>query len=432
MVIAAIGVGVGLAMTFTWGLVLHQCGAAAFRAEAALGAAPGPVVDADAPAVLAWDGAVHVLMPPEDSPPLAAVFVAPTRAEAEAFNLWLEVGTGTPRPIVTEYWTTHRDRVLALVALLKRGDLSLAVLPHAGEGGLPAALVQVLNVALVLQVGARIEADPLPFIDAYDHLLAALDGPRTRLQGLYAIEISRLRDQVYLTAALRGKLPADRAGVWTAEPSTACALLAEGLAGERALVAIPALAQQVDRNPFSAMWGDANDDGSVWSRWRIWCAFPDAAAEVIAAQRDCINGLNGDPAWTWETRDVDGRATVRTGLFDLSNTAVTADMFHRLARLAAAVGDWQRREHELPADGTDLALISPVVGVAKPGEIALVYQRLGPDRFRIVVDPGQAQSLPRYVNAQRYLTDWTKEFQGLSHLSVELELPVRNAGVQAE
>jgi hypothetical protein len=299
--------------------------------------------------------------------------------------------------------------------------LNLGLLPVPGEGSVPVAQRRVVDVALVLQLGARIEDDPGPWLDAFDGLSAAMQPVHTRLQGMLAIEIARLRDQAYLTAALRGRLDAARAARWSAEPADQRLWLAAGLDGERALVAIPTLRPQVDGSLAHGLWS-VRDGGSLWTRWKTWCNFPAVATAVITAQRECAAGLRGDVAWTWDTRDAPGAAG-RSGLFDLSNTALTAETFHRLARLGAAVVAWQRQHGALPPDGTALAVIAPDLGGDHPGQLRLRYQLLTPGRFRISIDPDGP--LPAFADAQRYAPrTWEFDLQGLYHYAVELDFPV--------
>jgi hypothetical protein len=319
---------------------------------------------------------------------------------------------------VRPYWNAHRERVLAIAAVLADPRLDFGVLPQEGDFGVPECQRHLVDVGLALQLGARCADDPVPCLAGLDGLLRAMQPARTRLQGMLTIELARLRDQAYLTAVLLGRLDPERAARWRAEPANQRLLLASGLEGERAHLTIPALRPLSERGLWETL-GQVGAGGSLWSRWRAWCNQPAVAATVIAAQRAGAAGLRGDPSWSWEDRDEHG-SSGSFALFMVANAALTAETFHRLARLAAVVVDWQRGHGELPASSADLARIAPELGAG--GRLRLLYERLGATRFRIVIDP--AGTLPPFADAQRYAPrTWQDHPQGLYHYAVELDIP---------
>jgi peptidoglycan/LPS O-acetylase OafA/YrhL len=354
-------VGVAMAVGVA-GLVERARGMAAWQAEAArtLPEATTAAPEADAPEVVAWEQAAAAAVPGDEPAPLAGVFGSP------GFDEWLLYDRGRPPERVRRFWEAHRETLPAVVAALRRPGLAIGVAPSA-DGTMPAALLPVHDVGLALQIAARMERDPGPWLDGLDALQAALAAEHSQAQAMQALEVGRLRDQAYLASAIAGRLDRARAAAWMAEPAAQEAWLAEGMAAQRTV------ARGTGDATIALSLGYWCARDGAWAGWREWVAAPGRWAGTLAALR------RGEGLARGQAEDGVEDAEVARGRAAVAQAAGCA-AFHRLTRLAASAVAW-RREHggALPAEG---ALTT--VGSELP---RLRYRRMGDARCVIDVDP---------------------------------------------
>ncbi len=424
--LAAAGLGFGVLVVALSGTLVHHQGLVAFRAELTKPhAPPGRAPQADDPRVQEWLSAVRATAPPDDPLPIDAVLTFPDSAANVAFNLWLEVGPGTPTDRLLTYWQAHAPAIRALAEVLRRPGLALGSLPEARDHGVSAALLPVQRVIILLEVGARLDADPTRWLDAFDGLQAALLPPSSRIDAQLAMQVSLERDQAYLTCALLGRLEAGRTASWLGEPANARACLANGLESERSLIAMPLLKELADRSLFACLRSTTPAQGSLWRRWCGWCSLPGTATAPLVALRRYASGLRAGDAGDWVWSDTPSGRRLDSDALQLGNLAVSMETFHRLTRLAVCVLAWQHLHGELPGEGTALTTIGPGIPSPGPGQMVLVYHRLGATHFRIARDP--AAPLPRFIDPAYFSSPAPPapdRLQGLHYFAVELDHPL--------
>ena len=287
---------------------------------------------------------------------------------------------------------------------------------------------------------AAVAMDPRPALLHLDLLIRCFGRPLSLLDSMNLVAINDLRDQAYRTIALQGRLPDDLRTTWAAEPPAAYGWIADAFETERVVfngvlahttltmswngAAFTSHPAGISRDP----WTPLHIVGGtwMWSTGMLDCA---TIAEVEAHASARLRRERLDPVST----TLDHRMQFIIARISLPNllmcasTAVKSTASHRLERLAVRlVSDLPRLG--LPADEADLlARLGPHTLAAVDDLVALRYERLADDRFRLSIDPGTP--VPDFADAA-LISSWTRSFgrpavgETLKHGSGSLEIQI--------
>lgn len=285
-------------------------------------------------------------------------------------------------------------------------------LPHTAAIRLP-NLLSTRSLATWLHHAACTEADPKPALDDLDRFHRALSRPASLIDAMIWVANASIRNDTYLHLALLGRLPATNRDAWLAEDCRLVAGVADGFDGERVL--------------FNGGWAQLGEDtsffGSFWTlrmsqldtgfgtapseEWKEWLSFrwlysgPWAWATIhhdsaVTAEHGAhISArLRGEtitpvPDWSVILPRYRGYGVIAMpNLLESGITALEAEARHRIYRIAVSL------IADMPTPGlpTDTAALVRRLGngieITPAGDrLHLAYERLGPERFRLLVSP---------------------------------------------
>ncbi len=267
---------------------------------------------------------------------------------------------------------------------------------------------------------AAIAIDPRPALLDLDRLVRRFRQPLSLIDSMNLISIQDHRDQAYRTIALQGRLPDDLRVAWAAEVPAAYDGIAAAFETERAvfndLWARTCLTMSWSTAAFSS--DPAGISGDPWTplqivggTWMWATGMLDCAtiAEVQAHTSARLRRERLDPI----SATLDQRMQFVIARISLPNllmcasTAVKTTASHRIERLAVRlVTDSPRLG--LPADEAELlARFGPHSLAAVDDLVALRYERLADDRFRLSIDPGTP--VPDFADAA-LVRSWSVAF----------------------
>lgn len=236
-----------------------------------------------------------------------------------------------------------------------------------------------------LALSATTASDPAPALARLATWRSSMRRPAILIDSMIVIAIDRIADETHLWLAVRGRLPPAQLARWLAEPADQRSLSADGFAGDRCLF----------WEPYSRLGIDGGITSLAYSVSADWQAALLGIAAWPLQGHDCARGfavLSEGERWL---RGAGPMLPMPSGPFGiqgplariaLPNTAsITGigwdgEIRHRLARAAGRIAAEARSGHDLPS-----AVALP--GGALPDDPPLAYERLGPTRFRVGVDP---------------------------------------------
>jgi hypothetical protein len=267
--------------------------------------------------------------------------------------------------------------------------------------------------------------------------------------------ISSIRNEAYLHLALSGRLPDTHRDQWLADECRLVAGVAAGFDGERALFngsfvqmgedasvfdAFSVLQMKVMVTGFGASparsWWDRLDPQWLYSGPWMWATIHhDGAvtAELEAHISARLRGERSDPVPDWSTIESRFRgygAIAIPNLLECGITALEAEARHRMYQIAVLLLS-DLPAQDLPTGIVDLATrLGSRDWLAPSGDrLHLTYERLAPDRFRLVVSP--TSPVPNF-DAPGRLAGRTRAFGTppdkcplVTHPHLEIQLPAR-------
>lgn len=306
-----------------------------------------------------------------------------------------------PRLLVSAYgWLAHD---------LPPGKRSL---PHTAAIRLP-NLLHTRSLATWLHHAACTEADPKPALDDLDRFHRALSRPASLIDAMIWTAIAAIRNDTYLHLVLLDRLPTTNRDAWLAEDCRLVAGVADGYDAERVL--------------FNDGWAQMGEDTSIFrsfstlqishletgfgtvpaDEWKEWlslrwlysgpwawatihhdCAVT-AEVEALISARLRGETLTPIPDWSVILPRYRGYGVIAMpNLLESGITALDAEARHRMYRVAVTL------IADVPTSGlpTDVAALAQRLGnrhwLAPAGDhLHLTYERLSPERFRVLVSP---------------------------------------------
>lgn len=297
-------------------------------------------------------------------------------------------------------------------------------------------LLATRHLAEWLAYEALSAADPLVALSDLDALLHKLDPPCTLIGTMIAVAISTIRDGAVFALCWRGDLPEHYRTAWLAETPHHLRWTARGFDSEICLLWGGVAHSLTNGELFGGL--TASTPTLPWwlsrSGWQIWSqGFHECAIGItwIGAWSDRLEGRRPDalPMPTYGTLGPSPiTAILLPNLSESATTALTATTRHRQIRLAVRI--MSRPEVQLPADEVELGVRLSDAHVLDPGgdALALSYERLAPDRFRLSVNPHAPG--PNIIEASRIAdlgmsvgTPASSEPYVLDRAMVEVQVP---------
>lgn len=302
-------------------------------------------------------------------------------------------------------WVEGRREVFAPARLLVRNPelvisgfgFVAADLPPQRQGILNTSALRIANLLAVrdfarwLSYESVLANDPFPALSDLDALLQALDPPITLIDAMIAVAVSDIRDTAVFALAWRDRLPAEYRAAWLDEAPMHVHWIARGLEGEIALLWAGMANSLSDGLLFDV--GSSRAWWWSWSGWQLWtqgyteCSI---AVDWLGAWCDRLDNRRPDVLTLPTSGDFAPGVLTAMALVNCPESALTAlqaaarhQQFRLAVRLLSLPPD------ELPADRAELErrLADPTALNAGGDALALTYERLGPDRFRLSVDP---------------------------------------------
>jgi hypothetical protein len=270
--------------------------------------------------------------------------------------------------------------------------------------------------AIGLRCEALASADPMPSLRDLDAFVRAADHPVGLLDAFTTMAIAERRDRAYFEAACRGRLDAAALAKWSTDQLDDFALLADGWRGER-ICFTETLAEHLRAHPQDIDWWFTPRGRTQWERFRAESTrastfvfgVGDCAelVSIVAAAEDRMRGASVDVGYLSESPSQE-RSPVRVAFPNLregAQSAIYQDTNQRLFRLSARCLVAARKRHRLPLDQAELqSWLGDDQALAAAGNhLALRYERLLSDRFRLCVDPATPQ--PNFADATR-ISHW--------------------------
>jgi hypothetical protein len=258
--------------------------------------------------------------------------------------------------------------------------------------------------ARLLADSARASADPGADLRALDDLLATAHASPFMLSQMFAMAVGNQRDDAYLAAAMARRDPADLGAAWLAERDRQLGWFTDAIASERDGFAIPRYDHLLGLDA-DAYQREVMPAASGWDAWWSRQSLPAEALGSISAldagearMRELEGKLTEpkiDPSGWYDPQTLAHDET-QYWLASTANQALLSATRERLRRAAAMALHVQEESGELPADEAALAQAWTGLGLdAGQDRLRLHYERLGPDRFRVSVDP--ATPTPEFV-----------------------------------
>jgi hypothetical protein len=324
--------------------------------------------------------------------------------EDRAVAAWRR-GSAEPPPAVAAFSAAHAAELADLRARLHTRPPLAA---DAGElSSVTGSLVTLSHASDLIADDARAASNPVSDLRALDDALAIAHAAPWVVSAMIGEHIGDDRDAAYLAATLARHDEADGTGAWIREGSRQLGWLGDALANERDDFVGPRFDRFIglDLDDLAREYLNVQGPIGMGDRWDSWWAqqaLPEEALGEIQALdegqarlRDLQGRLDHvDP--NQPILDAGSLAQLQTEnwIRQAAANALAAETRERLRR-AAAIALWiQEDTGALPADEAALRLASADLADA-PDRLRLRYERLGPDRFRVTVDP--ATALPEYA-----------------------------------
>jgi hypothetical protein len=309
-------------------------------------------------------------------------------------------------------------------------------------------LTPTRSLANWLQHEACTAADPREALMMIDRLHQSLNQPGTLIDAMIAVAISTIRDDSYVKLHLLGRLPPIFRDQWLAEKNGALLWVASGFDGERAFFqdSLVNWAESVSlTQSFALKSHNGNPLGYYFSFKRnsllegpyFWSTFSHDAAlftitlsQVSARLRHERTGPFPDYHQIINKSWGQG-ISLLPNYFDAPIAALENDANHRIARIAVRILE-QVPTSGLPNDEADLlnAMGDPKLLSPSGDHLHLRYERLAPDRFRLVISP--TSPTPDFDNptrlkrrAKNFGAPPAKDSYVKDHHSLEIQLPKR-------
>lgn len=305
-------------------------------------------------------------------------------------------------------------------------------LPHTAAIRIP-NLLSTRSLANWLHHAACTEADSKPALDDFDRFHRALSRPASLIDAMIWTAVANIRNDTYLHLALLGRLPATNRDAWLAEDCRLIGGVADGFEAERVLfnggwtqlgedTSFLGSFRALKIDQFEYGYGVAPSD--AWKEWLsfqwlysgpwAWATIHHDSAITVELQAHISARLRGEtmtpvPDWSVTLSRYRGYGAIAMpNLLESGITALEAEAKHRMYRIAVTLlTDAPIRD--LPADAADLATrLGTRDWLAPSGDrLHLTYERLGPERFRLLVSP--TSPVPNFDAAGR-LTGRTAAF----------------------
>ncbi len=281
------------------------------------------------------------------------------------------------------------------------------------------------------------ETDPAPGLHRLRQLETALSTPGCLIDEMIGIAITTIADATRLRLAVRGRLPANEMHAWLSRSDHWRSRMAAAWTGERSIMWPLTVRQGLAG---SGLMGGGSPSAwewvhGVWGGARWWCFVGWECAVGASQQANIELGLRGQTPIT----EVDiplGLSPVLAGIVipnlqESLVTSVESAYGSRLRRVLAAIAMAYRQGTPVPPDasGLDPALAPLLAAGATADEPAIVYERLGPSRLRVGLDPTATR--PPLVPASRWTADYgtrigqpasTKPWEDRGRWSLEIDL----------
>jgi len=233
--------------------------------------------------------------------------------------------------------------------------------------------------------------DPGGSLDDLDRLASALHSPGCLIDAMVVVACASMRDRALVRLAVHGALPMERLERWIAEPPQGISWMADAWRGERLLYWAP-LGQ--DLLAGSSMSDHFTDQGGGVEGWLHGASNCASFLEFLAASEGHLRGtVDADAARLKVAKVQDLGPPYELALGNrvaLTMMAVRWAAEHRLVRLGTVLALASRRHARAPnseAEAREWMGDHAALMDAGTWDVALRYERLGPKRFRLAVDP---------------------------------------------
>lgn len=292
-------------------------------------------------------------------------------------------------------------------------------------------LLAIRMLAEWLERDALLSSYPKDDLSDLDRLIHSLSRPVLIVDAMIALVVEDIRNRAYLELAVAGRLPHSLRENWLAEHSHEKELVADGLRGERVLLAplriahlsgyVPVLGDDYGLSDGHLLtWPMGLNDFAV--EIDLTARFEDVLREKMIAQFLKLNDVEG------KIQSIVGFAKMLPFLF---SHGLDGEANHRLARLAVRILAVTKNGSSLPSSqGEIVDLIGKDIEF-DPGFdcLKLRYDHVAPDRFSLSVDP-RGPFPPFYDRGTKILDHaaYKKSNNSMIINKLYVEIPVKTTG----
>lgn len=322
----------------------------------------------------------------------------------------LEEG-GSPALALREAHEERRADMQTLESLFEEGDLcltSMGWLPEHPEsasfadraGGWIPNLLRMREAYNWYAVETAMAEDPTHALTMLQRLHESMARPGCLIDSMIAVACDATRDDAMVVLALSGRYPYAWLDAWLDEPSRSARLVADGLKGERLRLGGPLGVDLAAGRSLKEHLGAAFELGDFTELWsghiRPWAHAASECATylegMVALERRVLGEIDeAELTRKLETCDDLGRPfdlmmPNRSGMLVSASASAERHRFIRAALVLALEG--QTREGPPASQDEATAWIRELRPHLLPaeGESALLYERVGVDRFRMAID----------------------------------------------
>jgi hypothetical protein len=285
-----------------------------------------------------------------------------------------------PAWIAAHGWMTRDPQQLDTMTLVEKAGMPL---PYIGQARCAMSL---------LAAQAYLAADPTDDLARMGRLDAAMSKPGVALDALSLFTSRALRDRAHLILAAHGRLPRAARDAWVDEPPAGhdrtittwerCMLFGQPVDGQQLTAFIP--------NGGRGVVGDLMRSIQALG-WTVFLGHDLACGASQLADAELRQ--RGEAPLRVRTMPFGLNSALALSLSPSGSLLGAADTqgaySARLHRVLALLADEHRQGAGLPADHATAATMLPahLILASSPDAPAIVYQRLGPARVRIGLDP---------------------------------------------